>query len=175
MPKALETHWLTTYKQMRGDYDPDIIGEQRKAHQRATQFYLDNQDIMDDGAEVAWHFIPLEDGEVSAIQHAMNIMCDDGEEVFSSECQNEPKRATQAGTLAISKDEILDRYSSFDRYVLPQGTAAVVAHCDVHDSVRRWLQTGGGLKGHQAFAICQRHGRISRCRYWANRKTDGRI
>ena len=138
MPKGLETHWLTTYKQMRGDYDPDIIGEQRKAHRRATQFYVDNQDIMDDGAEVAWHFIPLEDGEVSAIQHAMNIMCDDGEEVFSSECQNEPKRATQAGTLAISKDEILDRYSSFDRYVLPQGTAAVVAHCDVHDSILYW-------------------------------------
>jgi hypothetical protein len=84
MPKAIETHWLTKYKQIRDDYDPDVIGEQRKAHERATQYYLDNREVMDEGAQVAWHFIPLEDGEVSAIQHAMNILCDDGEALAKS-------------------------------------------------------------------------------------------
>ena len=28
MPKAIESHWLTKYKTLRDDYDPDVIGEQ---------------------------------------------------------------------------------------------------------------------------------------------------
>ena len=138
MPKAIETHWLTKYKQMRDDYDPDVIGEQRKAHQRATQFYLDNREVMDEGAKVAWHFIPLEEGEVSAIQHAMNILCDDGEDVFSSECQNEPKRTSAAGISQVNKNEVRERFSGLDRYVIPHNAAAVVAHCDIHDAILYW-------------------------------------
>ena len=138
MPKAIESHWLTKYKTLRDDYDPDVIGEQRRAHDRATQFYIDNRKVMDAGAKVAWHFIPLEEGEVSAIQHAMNILCDDGEDVFLSECQNEPKRAAKAGIQQVSKNDIRGRYSGFDRYVLPHGAAAVVAHCDIHDAILYW-------------------------------------
>ena len=138
MPTSIETHWLAKYKTLRHEYDPDVIGDQRKAHQRATDYYLANRKAMDAGSKVAWHFIPLEEGEVSAIQHAMNILCDDGEDVFSSECQNEPKRAAKGGIAQIDRNEIKDRTSSFDRYVLPHGTAAVVSHCDVHDNILYW-------------------------------------
>ena len=138
MPKALDTHWLTKYKTLRSDYDPDVVGDQRRAHARATQYYLDNREEMDEGAEVAWHFIPLEEGEVSAIQHAMNILCDDGEDVFSSECQNEPRRAASAGIKQLDKMELRARYSSLDRYVLPHNAVGVVAHIDVHDEIFYW-------------------------------------
>lgn len=138
MPSEIDKLWLGRYKQLRDSYDPDIVGEQRKAHDRATEFYLANRAAMDAGAKVAWHNIPLEDGEVSAIQHAMNIFCDDGEDVFSSECQNEPRRAIPAGVAHIDRDDVRVRHSGFERGVVPDGAAAIVAHCDVHDAILYW-------------------------------------
>lgn len=138
MPESIDEHWLGQYKRIRDDYDPDVIGDQARAHDKATEYYLANRDVMDAGAVVSWHHIPLEDGEVSPIQHAMNIFCDDGEDVFASECQNEPRRAIPAGVSNIDRNEVRQRLSGFARGVVPSGTAAVVAHCDIHDAILYW-------------------------------------
>jgi hypothetical protein len=45
---------------------------------------------MDAGCLVSWEHCFDRDTELSAIQHAYNALIDDGEEVFASECQNEP-------------------------------------------------------------------------------------
>lgn len=138
MPEALDNLWLGQYKRIRDDYDPESLTDHIRAKREATEFYLANREAMDAGAAPSWHHIPLEPGEVSAIQHAMNILCDDGEDVFASECQNEPRRAIPAGVAHVSKEDLRGRVNGFEPNVVPAGSAAVVAHIDVHDAILYW-------------------------------------
>lgn len=135
MPTNLDELWLGEYARIRGDYDPEDLDGQEKAHAAATQFYLDNRDAMDEGSEVSWAHIPLIDGEVSALQHAMNILVDDGEAAFLSECQNSPKRQIAAGIIVLEASELLERVNGFERYVVPSSSSTLVFHADVHDAI----------------------------------------
>lgn len=88
--------WLGQYAELRRTYNADDPTSRRKAIEKANQFYLDHQEEMDAGAEATWKTC-FGDGEHSAIQHAYNILIDDGEEVFASECQNQPLRLGSTG------------------------------------------------------------------------------
>jgi hypothetical protein len=67
----------------------------------ALEFYRKHRPAMDAGSQVAWpeRFVP-EKGEISAIQHAMNLRIRD-EAMFASEFQNEP-------LVAREEDDFLD-------------------------------------------------------------------
>jgi len=57
----------------------------------ATQFYRAHQGDMDRGAPIAWPArFDEKAGEISAIQHAMNLRLRMGPDGFAAECQNEP-------------------------------------------------------------------------------------
>ncbi|WP_196299655.1 hypothetical protein, partial [Streptococcus pneumoniae] len=80
-------------------YDADDVDDQARAHKAATAYYLANKSAMDEGAVVTWDECYDRDSEASALQHAYNILIDDGAEAFASECQNAPlpKDSTQSG------------------------------------------------------------------------------
>lgn len=133
MPEHLDDLWLKNYAEIRADYDPGDVAGQKEAQERATQYYLANQEVMDAGAEVSWEDIRLKPGEVSAIQHAMNLLIKLGPEAFDSECQNSPRRQLTAGVAVVSAAEVRNRTNGYGEYVLPSKTTAVVFHCDVHN------------------------------------------
>ncbi|WP_230252444.1 terminase gpA endonuclease subunit [Rhodopirellula halodulae] len=135
MPDRLDDLWLKDYARIRTNYDSDDILGQEKAWEAATEFYQKNRKAMDTGSEVGWRNIPLPEGEISPLQHAINVLVDDGEAAFLSECQNSPKKLVAAGIREIRPAEIKNRTNDFDRFVIPDGTTEVVFHCDVHNAV----------------------------------------
>jgi hypothetical protein len=87
---AHETLWLEQYAKLRNTYDRDDPEDQARAHRDATEFYRAHRAAMDKGCDVSWEHCFDPETEISAIQHAYNILIDDGPEVFASECQQEP-------------------------------------------------------------------------------------
>lgn len=128
-------HWEGPYTTTRNAYDEDVVGDQQRAHLAATEYYRQHQEEMDEGAEASWNNIPLEDGEISAIQHAMNIKIDDGDAVFASECQNEPIKQLSGPDAELTLDELKERTNGFAQYVVPAKSTQIVFHIDVHDTV----------------------------------------
>jgi len=131
MPVALETLWLGDYARILQNVDrKDPMGH-IIARQNATAFLQDNYDAMHEGAEVAWEHIGLERYEISALQHAMNILIVKGPDVFSAECQNKPLTAASLAqfTMDIS---IKDRKNGYDRRIVPRDTSFLVFGIDVH-------------------------------------------
>jgi hypothetical protein len=135
LPDRLDDLWLGRYADIRRTYDRDSLDDQKRAHRDATAFYVANREAMDAGAVVAWENIPLEEGEVSAIQHAINILVDDGEEVFASECQNQPRRPTPAVLSVAAAPLIARKTSGFKAGVVPEWASHVVFMVDVHENV----------------------------------------
>jgi hypothetical protein len=134
MPDALETHWLKKYAEIRKKYDRNDPRGQIKARIASTEYYRKNKRKMDEGHEVAWNNIALEDHEISALQHAMNIWIDKGPETFASECQNRPVRNVSVTGMEITR-ETANRISGYDRYVIPASAPNLVVQIDVHDSI----------------------------------------
>ena len=133
MPTALESHWFGPYAKLLKEADPDSFDSQQQALAKATAYYEANRSIMDDG-ETAWPDIPLEPGEVSALQHFMNIWIIDGNEVFQCECQNQPPRPTVVSSLQIT-NEVSHSYSGYGHRVVPPDTSALVFGVDCHDEI----------------------------------------
>ena len=71
----------------------------------ATEFYRRNRQAMDAGARVAWPD-RYEPGEVSAVQHVMNLRADRGEAAFCAEYQNEPQIASGGEALTLSAADV---------------------------------------------------------------------
>ena len=78
-PDAQDTLWKT-YQQMR----------KTESHEAANTYYAENREEMDKGATLDWPERFAKGKEVSALQHAENLLCDLGEEVFSAEYMNDP-------------------------------------------------------------------------------------
>jgi hypothetical protein len=134
-----ETLWLDRYAAIRRDFDRAIPGSQQEAADRATEFYEANRVAMDAGADVTWHACFMADhGEVSALQHAYNVLIDDGPEAFAAECQNEPLE--ERGDLCLVEGHQLERKCGAEpRGVLPASTEWLVASIDVQGSVLYWF------------------------------------
>jgi phage terminase large subunit GpA-like protein len=132
MADATDTLWLEDYANIRNTFDNDTPGDQLRAWKDATKFYEENREAMDAGCEVSWDecFAPIKQ-EVSAIQHAYNILIDDGPAVFASECQNEPLIEESDG-VRLTADEIASKKNGFKRLLVPSGCEVITASIDVH-------------------------------------------
>jgi len=95
----------------------------------ATAFYVANREAMDAGARVGWPERYNSD-EVSALQHAMNLMYNDRAS-FASEYQNEPLPAHQAGGAELVVDNIAARLSGIPHRIAPDEATRIVAFADV--------------------------------------------
>lgn len=103
----------------------------------ATEFYRANQGAMDAGAKVAWP-ARFEPGELSAIQHAMNLKLRD-ERAFFAEYQNEPLAADDLGTSDLSAEQIAGKLNRVARGTIPLNASRVTAFIDVQGALLYWV------------------------------------
>ncbi|TXH11977.1 MAG: hypothetical protein E6R03_13790, partial [Hyphomicrobiaceae bacterium] len=101
---AHETFWLSDYARVRQAFDAAVPGDRKRAHMEATALYVSRRAEADAGCEVSWSSCFDPEHEESAIQHAYNILIDDGEEAFASECQQKPLRLVGSGTQLATSD-----------------------------------------------------------------------
>lgn len=97
----------------------------------ATEFYRANREAMDKGAEPTWEedFNP-DEGEISAIQRAMNIKLTDPH-TFAAEYQNEPLDDQVEDELEIKPAQIMERVNGFERRKIPEDAEILTAFIDV--------------------------------------------
>ena len=103
----------------------------------ATEFYRQHYAEMDEGAIVAWpeRYDP---GEISGLQHAMNLKLEDPS-MFFAEYQNEPITLVDGIDETISIEEIRGKVNLLPRGAAPIAAQHLTAAIDVHDEILYWL------------------------------------
>ncbi len=119
-----------TYKSIRAEGLK--AGDNGKA---GNEFYAANRGEMDAGSVVAWPERHNSD-ELSAIQHAMNLMFRD-EDAFFAEYQNEPRVKAEHST-TLSHDEICRKLSGHSRRLVPGSAQKLTAFIDVQKTLLYW-------------------------------------
>ena len=119
--KALWAVYDDLWKAAQQENDPAAI--------RATEHYRIHQEEMDEGFEV------LDPGnyddrfELSAYQHARNVMLRLGEEAFMTEFQLQPPRQDQS--ISLTAKDVAAKINGTSRRVLPYPTLTAVAFVDI--------------------------------------------
>jgi len=137
---AHETFWLGAYAKTRNNYDPERIGAQEEAHKKANELYQANRATADAGAVVSWQHC-FDDTEVSALQHAYNLLIDMGEEAFESECQSKP-RPKVVDSDVLTPRQFASKVNGYARGVVPNEYTVLTAFIDVHDKLLYWAVWG---------------------------------
>jgi len=108
----------------------------------ATAFYRKNRKEMDKGAIMAWpeRYSP-EQGEISAIQAAYNLLLDYKEQVFSAEYQNEPFVPGDTGKI-LKPEDVWKKSSGRKRGEVPLTAQKITAFIDVHDNLLYYCVCG---------------------------------
>jgi hypothetical protein len=118
----------------------DIRGESLRQHgdlRDATAFYSENQQVMDEGAHIAWPERFNHD-EVSAVQHAMNLKLQD-EAAFCAEYQNEPLVATHIDEALLTADQVAGKLNGLNHGAVPIGVNHLTMFVDVQQDVLFYL------------------------------------
>jgi hypothetical protein len=114
----------------------DGLREQGTA-EAAQEYYAENREAMDAGAVASWPERKLP-GELSAIQHAMNLWIRDAE-AFAAEYQNKPIRASLGDEVPLlTAAEIVQKTNGLKRGHVMDGCTAVTAFVDVQDACLWW-------------------------------------
>jgi hypothetical protein len=101
----------------------------------ATEFYRRNQAAMDADAQIAWQArYDAKSGEISAIQHAMNLRKKVGPEAFAAEYQNEPS-LQQTSDQVLTADQVMEKTSGFKRGEIPPACTKLTMFIDIHKEV----------------------------------------
>lgn len=124
--------WLGQYADIRRTYNPDDPRDRKRAIRDATAFYVEHRAEMDEGAVATWEHCYADD-EVSAVQHAYNILIDDGDFVFASECQNQPMRIGQNGSSEFMSSREMQRTRISIDMMPPREIEHVGFHIDVQE------------------------------------------
>lgn len=113
----------------------------------AVQFYLDNQEAMDEGAEMlSDHFVRvvLDDNTLvvhSAIQQAFNKIADTNLESYKTEYQNNPPEDEQDQTLQLTAKLVAQRISGIERGFLPPADERIITMgLDLGDRYGHWCK-----------------------------------
>jgi hypothetical protein len=139
--KAHESFWMDQYATMRRNYDASVVGSQEEAEKKSTELYKSNRALADEGCIVSWDYcFSSDDGEVSAIQHAYNLLIDLGEESFASECQQNPKDPAAENRL-LTPALVRSKANGIDRGILPRYAEMLTIYIDVHLEILYWMAT----------------------------------
>ncbi|MDD4890381.1 MAG: phage terminase large subunit family protein [Phycisphaerae bacterium] len=133
---AHETLWRQ-YADLRTNYDAANPDDQRRAHRDATEFYAAHRAEMNTGCQVSWEYCYTEGLELSAVQHAYNILIDDGEEAFASECQQQPHEPAEHA-FGLKAAQVAGKLNGLERRQIPARCEFLAAHIDVHDELLYW-------------------------------------
>ena len=108
----------------------------------ATEFYRQHQAAMDADAKVAWPArFDTKSGEISAVQHAVNLRLRMGVEAFSAECQNEPMQE-QLHDEVLTPEQVCEKISGRPRGEVPLACTKITMFIDVHDRLLYWCVCG---------------------------------
>lgn len=134
--------YYDVYRACLADAQPDF--------KPANAYYRIHRKELDRGAEAAWR-ARKEPGEVSAVQHAMNLRSRIGPEAFEAECQNAPQDLRTRDDL-LTPDGLASRLIGLEPGTLPAKAQQLTAHVDVHDQILYWTAAGweSGFAGHVA-------------------------
>lgn len=104
----------------------------------ATEFYRANRKAMDAGATAAWseHY---EEGELSALQHAVNLRLRD-EVSFAAEQQNDPIEE-KWGDVSLSAELVASKTNGLTHRVVPDVCEYLTAMVDVHQKLLYYTVT----------------------------------
>ena len=98
----------------------------------ATEFYGQHREAMDAGAKPAWPERFDSRKELSALQHAMNLRMQVGEEAFASEYQNEPVQE-QLNDDILTVQQVTEKLGGYDRLIVPPTCTKLTMFADIHD------------------------------------------
>lgn len=129
--KAHDSFWLAEYARIRRSFDRSIVGDKARAEREATALYAAYRGEADEGCVISWEERFRKPEELSAIQHAYNVLIDDGPEVFASEYQNEPLDP-RASKTKLTAALIAAKTNGLARGVVPKAAEFVTAYVDVH-------------------------------------------
>jgi hypothetical protein len=108
--------------------------------EEATAFYQERQAEMDEGCIPTWP-AALNVGEVSAVQHAMNLFNKIGPVAWWAEYMNAPQLET-GSTTVLSRDEIMkSRVGKLGHCICPQDTHCITAMVDCHKELLYYCVT----------------------------------
>lgn len=132
-----EDMWFGPYQELLQDFDKEIPGSKIEAAKKALQFYIDNREAMDAGIVVSWEWCykwnEKIQTEISAGQHAYNIMILDGMDVFESECQCNVSHANIDDSVTFcSAEQIATQQNNRLRYLVQVRDKHIVSHIDVN-------------------------------------------
>ena len=142
-PTRKDDLWLGQYAELRRE--AQRAGD--TTAKPATDFYAENRAEMDDGGSVYWperHHAE----ELSGLQSAFNLLIDQGEGVFFSEYQNDPK-PPEAAAWDLGEQDVLSRLSKVPRGRVPESCALVTVSGDlnlygIHWTAQAWTMDGVG-------------------------------
>jgi hypothetical protein len=108
----------------------------------ATEFYRAHRAEMDEGARVGWQErYDRAAGEISALQHAYDLLFDVGREAFDAEYQNDPK-AELSDVEELPYDAICAKCNGIPRGLVPNFATDLCGYIDVHGKLLYWLLAG---------------------------------
>jgi hypothetical protein len=174
MPARLDDLWLDKYAEIRTNYDPEDDEAKHRAWSEATAFYEANRAAMDEGAEATWEHCYNEKTELSAIQHAVNIIVDTTLDAFMAECQNTPMRDT-GGLEVLPPAEIAQKCWHTARGVVPGGCELITGQIDVHPEVLYWHKWAWNLDTESGFLIDRNTWPEQKRRYFAHSAIKKRL
>lgn len=132
---AHDSFWLGAYANVRNTFDRGVPGDRQRAIREATELYRRKRAEADAGADVSWEHCFDPQVEISALQHAANMLIDDGPEAFAFECQVSPKQAPQDRKILITPDQLARRTVGLPRGRVPPDTHCAVAMIDIQDEI----------------------------------------
>lgn len=135
-----EEFWLAQYRTVRHSFDPSLPGDRDRAAKEATELYRQNREAADEGCVVSWEYCYDRENELSAIQHAYNLLVDDPADVFECEMQQSPPRLdeTHEKPLILDEKSLATAIGRYQRGECPADTERVSAFIDVHDRLLFW-------------------------------------
>jgi hypothetical protein len=133
-PDAQDTLWAE-YAKIYTENPHDSSECQR----RATAFYRRHRKEMDAGARVAWKHM-FNDGEISALQHAENLLIERKEPAFYAEYMNDPKAALTT-LYELEAEHVMQSVNHIKRGVVPDACQVIVAFADVNYAGLHWTVT----------------------------------
>jgi len=118
----------------------EYYGYKKEGNDAATQYYRENREAMDMGAEALWEECYTCD-QISAVQYAMDLKAVVGEQAFWAEYQNEPLDDVSDGEM-ITVEDVLAKTTKYRRGQVPENCQYLTAFIDVHKGLLYYMVCG---------------------------------
>ena len=104
-----------------------------------NKWYLEHREEIEKSMKIYWHD-RFNQNEISACQHALNLLADIGEIAFWSEYQNTPKRIS-TDIAPLTTADILNKRAVLENGHLPEETHVLVLATDINHYGLTWTLT----------------------------------